>query len=105
MVWLASLSPKMDTSEKIGAAKIAAEDLIKDLEKVMDRANAALIHDRPAHEIDAESPELFQLQLAVSRVSKAAWESKALLLSVAGMRPLTRLTPLPPYPFKSQQRG
>jgi hypothetical protein len=84
----------MDTTQKLAEAKIAAEDLIVDLEKVIDRANAALIR-RPAREIHAESPELFEVQLAIVRTSAAAADVKARLLKAAGLEAYTRLTRLP----------
>lgn len=85
----------METSQKTAEAKIALEDMIVSLEKAIDRGSAAVIR-KPAQDIYAENPELFELHAAIARTAMMAAKAKAELLQLIGMEPFSRLTPLPP---------
>lgn len=74
----------MNIPEQILDTTVAVEDVIADLERAIIRANAAVIR-KPAREIHAASPELFELSLALVRASKAASEAKAGLLTAIKM--------------------
>lgn len=85
----------MDTDQKIIEAKIAAKDIAQDLEKIM-LLVCGIVNRRRAWEIHAESPELFAVQLALSRAAGAAGKAREQLLQAIGMPPHTRFVhPLP----------
>jgi hypothetical protein len=84
----------MDIQQEIVDAKIAAKDVIVDLERAMDRVRAVMIK-KTGSEIHAMSPELFKLNLVLVRTHAAAAKAKAELLELIGMPAYTRFVALP----------
>jgi len=79
-----------DTEQRIIDSKIAAKDIAQELERVMLRASQILIRDRHSWEIHVESPELFAVQLVLSRTALAAGRAREQLLRAIGMPVGTR---------------
>jgi hypothetical protein len=80
----------MNVTEQLSNAKIEAEDIIADFDRVILRARRGLVR-RPAREIHAASPELFEVCYAIVNAHDAAVTAKADLLRAIGMSPDTDL--------------
>lgn len=95
MVRLASLASNMNTEDKVAAAKIAIEDILRAIERATDIANTIMDRRKP-QEIYAESPELFRLTAAIVTASLRLSCVSFPLFRAVGMSTRTRLTPYPP---------
>ena len=86
--WL-SLTANMNIEKQLSDSKIAAKDIIEDLERVILRVRRDMIRT-PGPEIHALSPELFYVNLAMGGAHSAAAKARDELLRAIGMAPHTR---------------
>lgn len=82
----------MTTEQELIDAKVATEDIIADLERVTAKIRKAMIR-RSGPEIHAQSPELFQVALALAKAHAPLWNVRANLVTAIGMHRDTRLVP------------
>lgn len=84
-------SHQMSASTEFINTSVAAEDVIRALEIVMQKAAKGVVC-RPAREVHAENPDLFELSYALLTTLKAACKAKMDLLRALNMPPDTQFS-------------